>query len=104
MKLRASDWSIANRDREKCKENAAINAGLQLRMKRRRVSSAGRGPRVFWKIHHIGSTAISGIEAKPVIDLPAVAPDVATLDLAYRVGGELKHSRGSPLSRHRRPI
>lgn len=47
-------------------------------------------------IHHIGSTAIPGMHAKPVIDMMAVVPDVAALDgcagrmeaLGYEAMGE----------------
>ena len=31
-------------------------------------------------VHHIGSTAIPGISAKPIIDLMALAPDLETLE------------------------
>lgn len=48
-------------------------------------------------IHHIGSTAIPGIRAKPVIDMLAVVSDISLLDgkaaqleeLGYEVMGEL---------------
>ncbi len=50
----------------------------------------------FLKIHHIGSTAISGIEAKPVIDLLPVAPDLATLDQANEEDGPDKGCKNTP--------
>lgn len=34
------------------------------------------------RIHHIGSTAVPGLLAKPIIDLLAVVPDLARLDEA----------------------
>jgi len=37
---------------------------------------------VFIEIHHIGSTSIPGIPAKPTIDLLGIARDLATLDAA----------------------
>lgn len=57
---------------------------------------AGAMGGVLVAIHHIGSTAIPGIRAKPVIDMLAVVNDVAVLDgsgqameaLGYEVMGE----------------
>lgn len=51
---------------------------------------------VLLAIHHIGSTAIPGIHAKPIIDMLAVVSDLARLDgqdaalqaLGYEVKGE----------------
>ena len=51
---------------------------------------------VLLGLEHIGSTAIPGLTAKPVIDILAIAPDVALLDtrsqdfekLGYQVRGE----------------
>ena len=50
---------------------------------------------VLVELHHIGSTAIPGIVAKPVIDMLAVVTDVAVLDtrlwlehLGYEAKGE----------------
>jgi GrpB-like predicted nucleotidyltransferase (UPF0157 family) len=48
------------------------------------------------ELHHIGSTAVPGIRAKPVIDILAIVADVASLDaqterfesLGYEVMGE----------------
>lgn len=37
------------------------------------------------KIHHVGSTSIPGIRAKPIIDLMAVGPDLATIESARPV-------------------
>ena len=34
------------------------------------------------EMHHVGSTAISGIEAKPIIDLVAITPNLDTIEAA----------------------
>lgn len=36
----------------------------------------------FTSIHHIGSTAIPGISAKPILDLMAIGPDLGTIERA----------------------
>jgi GrpB-like predicted nucleotidyltransferase (UPF0157 family) len=46
-----------------------------------RILAGGTG---IISVHHVGSTAIPGILAKPIIDLVAIAPDLATLDGARR--------------------
>jgi len=39
-------------------------------------------PGAFTALHHIGSTAVPGLAAKPVIDLPGETADLATIDAA----------------------
>lgn len=39
----------------------------------------GAGPALI-EVHHIGSTSISGIAAKPILDLMGIAPDIELLD------------------------
>jgi GrpB-like predicted nucleotidyltransferase (UPF0157 family) len=55
-----ASWS-----KEFCRESAAVAAAL--------------GDALV-EIHHIGSTAIQGIVAKPVIDMLAVVPDLGLVD------------------------
>ncbi len=53
-------------------------------------------PGLILAVHHIGSTAIPGIKAKPIIDLLVVVPEVSVLDerqqalidLGYEARGE----------------
>ena len=54
-------------------------AELASREARRLIEGAGGA---VTEVHHVGSTAISGIAAKPIIDLMGVGPDLATLDAA----------------------
>lgn len=59
---------------------------------------------VLVALHHIGSTAISGIVAKPVIDMLAVVTDVTTLDrratLLEEIGYEALGEFGIPGRRY----
>lgn len=52
------------------------------------------------EIHHIGSTAIAGVAAKPIIDLLAVAPSLANLERMNapleRLGYVSRGERGIP--------
>lgn len=51
-------------------------------------------PPVLVRVHHIGSTAISGIAAKPVIDLLGIAESLAALDVraaAFEKLGYVSH-------------
>ena len=47
---------------------------------------ASRILRAIWpsvnEMHHVGSTAVPGIAAKPIIDLVGVAPELATIEAA----------------------
>lgn len=53
-------------------------------------------PTLLLYLHHIGSTAVPGLQAKPIIDMLAVVPDVCAMDrhapalehLGYRELGE----------------
>jgi GrpB-like predicted nucleotidyltransferase (UPF0157 family) len=47
---------------------------------RESAAVAGALGDVLFTIHHIGSTAIPGISAKPIIDMLAVVSDIAALD------------------------
>jgi GrpB-like predicted nucleotidyltransferase (UPF0157 family) len=54
-------------------------AELASREARRLIDGAGGA---VTEVHHVGSTSIPGIVAKPIIDLVVVGPDLATLDAA----------------------
>lgn len=68
--------------------------GIALRELERLCGARGS---VFDVVHHIGSTAVPGLAAKPILDLMAVAADVCHFDeavpvlerLGYRGWGEL---------------
>lgn len=51
-------------------------------------------------LHHIGSTSVPGLCAKPVIDMLIEAPDLATVECATPLSsGEDTWPRGSMVSR-----
>jgi GrpB-like predicted nucleotidyltransferase (UPF0157 family) len=58
------------------------------------------GPDIIVEIHHIGSTSIPGIHAKPTIDLMPLVTDLATLDTregaACALGYEWRGEFGIP--------
>ena len=65
---------------------------------RRRIEQlTGQLDAVVYGVHHIGSTAVPGLAAKPIIDLMPVAADLSLIDdavpvlerLGYRSWGEL---------------
>ena len=45
---------------------------------RRRLTAGA--PRILIEVHHIGSTSVPGLVAKPIVDLLGVAPSLAALD------------------------
>ena len=53
------------------------------------------GPRVA--LHHIGSTAVPGLEAKPIIDILAVAPALSDFDAAAPAMADLGYEAMGPL-------
>jgi GrpB-like predicted nucleotidyltransferase (UPF0157 family) len=54
-------------------------AELADREARRLIDATGN---LFKAVHHVGSTSIPGIVAKPIVDLMAVATDMASLEAA----------------------
>ena len=48
----------------------------------------------IFEIHHIGSTSVPGLAAKPVIDLMAIVDDVAEIDGAWPKWAPLQRPAG----------
>lgn len=81
---RSSAPSVVNKLRQKTIMHAIFlhshNPHWAEEFARESAAVAGGLGNILIAIHHIGSTAIPGIRAKPVIDMLAVATDVTLLD------------------------